>query len=120
MANLTQITGKIRLQLGKERSFRGHLVITRSWRRGTRPMDGRWRRKHQSSGVEGRKDAEAVPNRGRAIAEYSALPPPTREKGKEAFSYVSISNNLVKFTCQILSYSKLLICLANEKRMCLQ
>ena len=32
----------------------------------------------------------------------------------------SISNNLVKFTCQILSYSKLLICLAKEKRMCLQ
>jgi hypothetical protein len=51
-------------------------------------MDGRWRRKHQSSGVEGRKDAETVPNRGRAIAEYSALPPPTRAKGKEAFSYV--------------------------------
>ena len=32
----------------------------------------------------------------------------------------SISNNLVKFTCQILSYSKLLICLAKEKKMCLQ
>jgi hypothetical protein len=70
MANLTQITGKIRLQLGKERSFRGHLAITRSWRRGTRPMDGRWRRKHPSSGVEGRKEGEAVPNRGRATAEY--------------------------------------------------
>ena len=39
---------------------------------------------------------------------------------KEESSTKSISNNLVKFTCQILSYSKLLICLVKEKRMCLQ
>jgi len=41
-----------------------------------------------------------------------------RTGGRPVVSPNTISNDSVKFTCQILSYSKLLICLAKEKKRC--